>query len=668
MVTSSRWRFACLPAVSLVALALCTMSGVRGALAAWPSSPGIGGIAVCDTAGNQEEFRLLPDGVGGVFCFWADIRTGFEEARLKRFNAAGESPGWPEQGLQVADRTIAVGNMTLAPNGPGAIVVTWLSSVDFKLRAQCFDSTGAALWTPGGVVMAVSVVDLNNTVAVFPDGSKVYAGIGDSVNGTRIVAIRQRADGSLAWPAPIVLREFFQPVYEPRICSISDSTVAITWTDGRTGTPGIYGQCLDLEGNTRWAAGGKRLLPTPATQGRLAPNGVGGLSGCYFYFGDDATYGDLRLFNVGADGEPFRGWPSDGLPYANEPDRGPGGIGVVTFTDVPGEVLLSWRDTFDSTNGIFRVQRFDTTATPVWPDRGRAAFQLALPNRGVQGSPDGEGGFALCVFGGSPTYDLYGQYVGPDGSAKWPQSLVPVCTAAGVQDRGTYTSQLVAPDSSGGAFYCWVDYRNAATSPDLYIQHVNADGTLGGVVTATNASAISASFIQGCAEVRWHASVDPGVVFTVQRQPDGGEWVAIGSPTDEGDELWAVRDCAVERGARYAYRLQWSQDGELRHSAAISLAIPLQPEFAFSAPWPNPVRDRITFDYSLSARSEVRVSVLDLSGRLMSVVESGVRDAGEHRLTWRPARESGESLEPGCYWVQFEAERERRSRQIVVVQ
>lgn len=649
--------------------ALGLASGTHAARAAWPASPSVGGIVVNDTLGFQEEFRIVSDGVGGVYCYWDDQRTGYRQARLKRFNAAGESPGWPGQGLMLADSLPTFESMTLSPNGRGAVVVTWYSPRDFKFHSQCVDSNGTVLWAPSGpLVLQDGVTEVNNAVAALSDGSRVYAWLRTSaVYGTRVWAMRQRADGLPAWPGPVMLREAMQDVYEPVICAVGDSAVVVAWTDTRTGAPGIYGQLLDLDGNPKWPAGGKWLMPGPGTQGRLTANGVGGAAGCYVYFGDDPTYGDLRLFNVGPDGEPVGSWPSDGLPYANEPNQSAGGIGVVTFTEVPGEILLGWRDIFDSSNGIYRVQRFDTTATPLWQGRGRAAWQATAPTSSTEGWPDGAGGFVVSVLGTSPGYDVFGQYVRPDGSGKWQFNLLPVCTAPGAQARGTYTRQLVVPDSSGGAFYCWVDYRNAATSPDLYIQHVNADGTLGGVVTATEASAISASFIQGCAEVRWHASVDPGIVFTVQRQSDGGEWAAIGSPIDEGDDLWAARDCAVERGARYAYRLEWSQDGELRHSAAISLAIPLQPEFAFSAPWPNPVRDRVTFDYSVSARSEVRVSVLDLSGRLVSVVESGVRDAGEHRLTWRAAGAGGESLEPGCYWIQLEAEGQRRARQIVIV-
>ncbi|MCC6651986.1 MAG: hypothetical protein IT348_12615 [Candidatus Eisenbacteria bacterium] len=660
-------RLACPSTLLLLAVALIAVSRVREASAAWPAQASVGGVVVCDTTGDQEEFRILSDGVGGVYCLWADVRTGFGEVRLKRFNASGLAAGWPEQGLRIADRTIGASVLTLAPNGAGMIVATWWSSPDSKVKSQCFDSTGAAFWTPGGAILANHFIDLYNGVAVSPDGSRVYAGVTGTANGPTIAAIRQRPDGSLAWPAPIGLRESFQPVYEPVICAITDSTVAITWRDDRTGAPGIYGQSLDRNGNILWGDGGKRLMPTPATEGRLSPNGLGGLSGCYLSLVDDPTFGDFRLFNVDANGDTLRHWPSGGLPYITEPNQNPGGLPAVTFTDIPGEVLLGWRDTYDTPNGIFRVQRFDTTATPLWPGRGRIAYQATSPTGDTHGWPDGKGGFCVSVLGKSPGYDVFGQYVRPDGSAKWLTPFVPVCTAAGVQDRGTYTAQLVTPDSSGGAFYCWVDYRNASTASDLYIQHVNADGTLGGVVTATEASAVSATFLEGCAEVRWHASVDPGVSFTLQRQPEDGEWVAIGVPADEGEDLWAARDCAVERGARYAYRLEWSQDGELRHSAAISLAIPLQPQFAFSSPWPNPVRDRMSFDYSLSRSGAVRVSLLDLSGREVSLIESGVRDAGEHRVTWRAGGRGGGVLRPGCYWVQLEAEGQKRSRQIVVV-
>ena len=635
--------------------------------AGWPANPSVN-VAVSDTAGTQEEFRFVADGQGGVYVLWADYGAGGTSPliKLKRFGPNGSSAGWPAQGMVLAENSWAVGEMNVI-GVDGGVIVSWLpDQSDGLLRVQNVDSTGVLRWGSGAVQATLTAIsEMDNAAVRLSDGSVVYAWWNSGVPNpnSKIRLMRVLPTGTRGWSQEVVARDLPTTVEQPSIAAVSDTEVVVTWLDRRDN--GIYGQRVGASGVTQWQQNGLKLLPR-GYWGEIASNGLGGLCGVYVDFASDPNFGDLLLFNVGPDGAPFGGWPAAGVPYATAP-------GVITSTGrvvaspADSSVLLAWGYRANNANGDYQVQKFDQNAQPLWPGVGKLAYHGVSSTRGYDSAPDGVGGMFLSIFRPSTNNDLYLQHILPDGSVAWQDGGVPVSTAAGTQYASTWTLRTSTPDSSGGAFVCWRDTRNAATSPDLYIQHVNADGTLGGVVTATEASAISATYLGGCAEVRWHASVDPGVTFAAQRQQDGGEWTTIGAPADEGDDLWAARDCAVVRGARYAYRLEWTQDGSVRHSSAISLAIPLQPEFAMSPPWPNPVRNRVTFDYALSRRGPVRVSVHDLSGRLVKVIESGERDAGEHRVVWHAEAAAGRALDPGCYWIQLEAEGQRRSRQVVVV-
>lgn len=632
----------------------------------WPTDPSTN-AAVSDTAGTQEEFRFVADGQGGVYVLWADYGAGGTSPliKLKRFGPNGSSADWPAQGMVLAENAWYIGAMNLI-GADGGVIATWVpDQSDGLLRMQKVDSTGALLWVNNALQASQTVISqMDNAMDRLADGSIMFTWCnGGNSATTRVRLARVLPSGQRAWAQDIILRELPVAVEQASIAAVSDTEVVVTWLDRRDN--GIYGQRVGASGVPQWQQNGLKLLPR-GYWGEIVSNGLGGLCGVYVDFASDPNFGDLLLFNVGPDGAPFGGWPAAGVPYATAP-------GVITSTGrvvaspADSSVLLAWGYRANNANGDYQVQKFDQNAQPLWPGVGKLAYHGVSSTRGYDSAPDGVGGMFLSIFRPSTNNDLYLQHILPDGSVAWQDGGVPVSTAAGTQYGSTWTLRTSTPDSSGGAFVCWRDTRNAATSPDLYIQHVNADGTLGGVVTATEASAISATYLEGCAEVRWHAPVDPGVTFAVQRQQDGGEWTTIGAPADEGDDLWAARDCAVVRGARYAYRLEWTQDGALRHSSAISLAIPLQPEFAMSPPWPNPVRDRVTFDYALSRRGPARVSVHDLSGRLVRVIESGERDAGEHRVVWHAQAAAGRALDPGCYWIQLEAEGQRRSRQVVVV-
>ncbi len=639
----------------------------HGSARAWPSSPEAN-VAVCDTAGTQENFRIVADGVGGVFCVWEDDREAQLQVRIKRFNAFGNSPGWPPQGIVLQRETIGFDMVTLVSSGHGTAIASWMPMTNHRLNVQKVDSTGALLWNaPAVEASQIAITEMLNSAAVLSDGSVVYAWVSDtiSVQRSRIFLSRILPNGQRAWESDARLRDTLTTVNYPQVVAVSDTEVVVAWEDLRPDAPGVYVSRVGVSGVPQWPRSGLRVLPY-GTWGHIAPNGRGGIAGAYVDFAADPQFGDLLLFNIGPDGAPVGGWPSNGSPCATSPGVVTG-HGNLVGSPADSSILVLWEDRASPPLVRGMVQKFGFDGQPRWPGLGKSVFQTTNSVRSIRAVADGEGGLFVSTFTPSTNADLFGQHMRWDGELAWEFSGVAVSTAPGTQYRSGYAYDTSTPDSSGGAFYCWVDYRNAATSPDLYIQHVNADGTLGGVVTATEASAISATYLGGCAEVRWHASVDPGVTFAVQRQQDGDGWATIGAPADEGDDLWAARDCAVVRGARYAYRLEWTQDGSVRHSSAISLAIPLQPEFAMSPPWPNPVRDRVTFDYALSRRGPVRVSVHDLSGRLVKVIESGDRDAGEHRVTWRATGGGGGALNAGCYWLQLEAEGQRRARQVVVV-
>jgi hypothetical protein len=68
----------------------------------------------------------------------------------------------------------------------------------------------------------------------------------------------------------------------------------------------------------------------------------------------------------------------------------------------------------------------------------------------------------------------------------------PVCTSPGSQD-----TPACCADGAGGAFICWRDGRNAATSSDLYVQHLTGSG---GIAPGLSADGIPVSTALGTQE------------------------------------------------------------------------------------------------------------------------------------------------------------------------
>lgn len=78
-------------------------------------------------------------------------------------------------------------------------------------------------------------------------------------------------------------------------------------------------------------------------------------------------------------------------------------------------------------------------------------------------------------------------------------------------------------------------------------------------------------------------------------------------------------------------------------------------EFHVSAPYPNPFNPTVTIGYTLPERQHVRLTVYDSLGRVVSVLENGELDAGNHETIWNGKSNRGETLGSGIYLYRIEA-------------
>lgn len=66
---------------------------------------------------------------------------------------------------------------------------------------------------------------------------------------------------------------------------------------------------------------------------------------------------------------------------------------------------------------------------------------------------------------------------------------------------------------------------------------------------------------------------------------------------------------------------------------------------------PNPSRGASTIEYRLPSRAWVKVDILDVTGRLVRVVEHGIRDAGTHEVGWDGRARGEAQAAAGVYFV-----------------
>lgn len=73
---------------------------------------------------------------------------------------------------------------------------------------------------------------------------------------------------------------------------------------------------------------------------------------------------------------------------------------------------------------------------------------------------------------------------------------------------------------------------------------------------------------------------------------------------------------------------------------------------------PNPVRDLGTIRLDLARAQELRVELIDASGRLVRTLVSGVHSAGVHEIDWDGRDGQGRSVAAGVYYVRARTESE----------
>ena len=78
--------------------------------------------------------------------------------------------------------------------------------------------------------------------------------------------------------------------------------------------------------------------------------------------------------------------------------------------------------------------------------------------------------------------------------------------------------------------------------------------------------------------------------------------------------------------------------------------------------FPNPFNETVSITYSLNGPSTIKLSVFDLSGSLVAVLEDQEKPVGSHAYKWDGTSETGEVLPPGIYVCKLEGMTSKKER------
>ncbi len=183
----------------------------------------------------------------------------------------------------------------------------------------------------------------------------------------------------------------------------------------------------------------------------------------------------------------------------------------------------------------------------------------------------------------------------------------------------------------------------------------------------------------------------------VEISDDGGaSWITLASYDEASDPAWSDRvadpgdwrhaslDLSAYKNKRVLVRFRLESDANLEFdgwyvdNVSVQGCTPVGIEptpslITFVAPpAPNPLvrGGRATFEYAIGsdvAGSPVTFELHNVAGRLVRVLETGVKAAGPHRTTWNGTDSRGAPVPPGVYYAKFRVGAFEKTTKVVVI-
>lgn len=362
------------------------------------------------------------------------------------------------------------------------------------LLLACLPVPVQAAWPAAGVRICQgdSCTGMNGLFP-FEDGTGGVVFTWDRLTGAAgLSAQRIRPDGSIAsgWPSNgRVINSIPWVTTNRASCPDGAGGTFFVWTDQRPSdvVGEIYAMHLDAYSNPApgWPLNGLRLTNAPDLQNvgyawttwtaGCIPDGTGGFYAAWYDYRDAAqSSADIYAHRIRADGTPYPGWPTNGLPVCT---AALSQSNPLLTSDTQGGVFITWDD---EREGLY-MQRLnaDGTIAAGFTPNGKLVFAAPgtrLHSFNVSMEPDGQGGlfYFAAILDEYSNFIPYVTRIQPDGSVApgWSRNGLPLPVAEPfllLQD-----DPHLARDGQGGVYVSWTDFRT--NSADAYLQHFRSDG------------------------------------------------------------------------------------------------------------------------------------------------------------------------------------------------
>ncbi len=250
----------------------------------------------------------------------------------------------------------------------------------------------------------------------------------------------------------------------------------------------------------------------------------------------------------------------------------------------------------------------------------------------------------------------------------------------------TVTIEYTMTDASGSV--SWYDGE-----PNFLVTNsANADVTgneepippeLTDISLPVELAVFTAKTTQNGVMIRWVTETEVNNLgFNLLRSDEeNGEYTKInagivrGAGTSSTRHQYAFLDQSVIEGKTYWYKLETvSVDGKKFEHGPVSVTFGLQTQgvglpnrFELGQNYPNPFNPSTQLSYQLPEPANVKIVVLDATGRLVRTLVNGKMSAGQHTATWDGRDDSGQVLGSGVYFAKMVAGEFTQIRKMLLI-
>lgn len=381
----------------------------------------------------------------------------------------------PNQGAQI----VVQNNQQIAPqvvtDGAGGAIVVWQdvrNNANYDVYAQRIDHLGNLLWNTSGVPVCTAPADQDGIRATSDGQGGVVIAWRDPRSGSPdIYAQRLNANGQTLWAfngVPICQAANVQD--SPDLASDGSGGAILTWQDFRSNEYDIYAQRIGASGSTQWTVNGVNLTQNGSYQ--QLPTIVRDNAGGCIVAWQDSRNGTSDIYAQRLNSFGVTQWQFNGIEVSAVSGEQ---RNARIVEDGSGGAIFAWEDYRNGPAHIY-CQRLNSGGVGLWTINGVGVLTSASGGIAPRAASDGAGGVIICwqdSRNGASNYDIYAQRVPSGGIPAWTGNGIAVCAVSGNQQ----VPQLVR-NGAGGAVVTWHDDRNASNNSDIHAQSVDASGTL----------------------------------------------------------------------------------------------------------------------------------------------------------------------------------------------